>query len=446
MKLTSITTGYRGQQKQTEVLEREFLEDKGRESSLFMLFPEVEYQRFEGFGGAMTESAGYVYQMMNCEQKADMLHEYFSDGGMNYQYARIPLDSCDFSLEYYEAMSDPDDTEMKSFCFERMEKYILPLLDDAEHAVGRKIPLMVTPWSPPSFMKTNGKRNKGGSLKKEYYGKWAEYICRYIEELEIRGYIVQRLSVQNEPKAVQTWDSCIFTAKEEKVFLRDYLYPALCAHGLERIEVFIWDHNKERLYERACAVIDEDTDHMIAGLAFHWYSGDHFEQIQMVHQRFPDKKLILSEACIEFTKFSEDNFLDNAQKYAHEMIGNMNHGMTAFYDWNLLLDEKGGPNHVQNYCDAPFRFDGENKNLIKGTIAEYLIHFSHYIKPGAVRIGCSKYRDCAEMTAWKNPDGSLVAVLLNRTDERLKGYVRIGEFCAECDLREQSICTVVIKE
>lgn len=445
MRLTAITTTYEGKLERTEVTAREFLPDNGRENQLFMIFPEVTYQSFEGFGGAVTESAGTVYRMMNREQKDRLIYEYFSEEEMNYQHVRIPIDSCDFSLGHYEAMSDLQDTMMESFDLKRMEKSILSVLDDMEHYVSKKIPIMLSPWSPPSFMKTNGKRNGGGKLKKEYYKNWAEYICRYVSELQTRGYLVERLSIQNEPKASQAWDSCVYSAEEEKEFLRDYLHPALCRNGLEGLELFVWDHNKERLYERACSLIDENTDFMIAGLAFHWYSGDHFEQISMVHERFPDKKLILSEACIEFTKFDEDHFLDNARKYAHDMIGNLNHGMTGFYDWNMLLNEEGGPNHVKNYCDAPFRYDAGKKELIKGTIAVYLKHFCHYIHPGAVRIGCSGYERNAEMTAWKNVDGSIVIILLNQTEEIIEGYVRIGEQCAECDLKGESITTIVIQ-
>ena len=122
--------------------------------------------------------------------------------------------------------------ELKTFSFSRTEKYILPMLADAENAAGKKLKLMLSPWSPPAFMKTNGERKHGGSLKPEYREFWADYICRYILEFRKRGYEVQRISLQNEPKAVQPWDSCIYTAREEKEFLRDFMYPALQKHDL----------------------------------------------------------------------------------------------------------------------------------------------------------------------------------------------------------------------
>ena len=235
------------------------------ENKVINLYPEITYDAFEGFGGAITESAGYVYSLMPEEQKRALMEAYFSPERMNYRMVRIPIDSCDFSLGQYEAVSDPEDASFRTFSFERVEKYILPMLRDAETAAGKRIPIMLSPWSPPVYMKTNDTRDHGGKLRRSCCGLWAEYLCRYIEEYRNRGFIVDRLTLQNEPKAVQAWDSCLFTAGEEKVFLRDYMWPAMEKHGLTDIEIFIWDHNKERVFEWMRDIIDEDTDKMVAG-------------------------------------------------------------------------------------------------------------------------------------------------------------------------------------
>ena len=115
-----------------------------------------------GFGGAVTEAAGYVYSLMDEKQKKTLVETYFSPDEMNYRLVRIHLDSCDFCLDTYEAMSDPQDTELKSFSFERTEKYIIPMLEDIRKIAGDELKLMLTPWFPPAFMKTNGDRKKGG--------------------------------------------------------------------------------------------------------------------------------------------------------------------------------------------------------------------------------------------------------------------------------------------
>ncbi len=443
IKLKVISTFYKENERCREEKELALLPDGGEENYLLNLYPSVTYQIFEGFGGALTESAGYVYGQMDQKQKDRMLQEYFSADQMGYRMVRVPIDSCDFSLGHYEAVARDTDKAFESFQLERVEQTIFPLLNDAQKAYGGKLEIMLTPWSPPAYMKNNGDRNHGGELKQEYKKVWADYICRYIKEYQKRGYLVRRISLQNEPKAVQTWDSCIYTTQQEKEFLRDYMWPALQQNGLENIEVFIWDHNKERVYERACGIIDETTSHMVAGIAFHWYSGDHFEALGMIHDRFPDKKLILSEACIEYSKFAADDVLKNAQKYAHDIIGNMNHGMNGFYDWNIVLDELGGPNHVGNFCDAPFLYDTNKKALIRRNTADYLWHFTHFIKPGATRIGFSCYSDEPEATAFLNPDGRLALVLLNRTCHDIRVNLRLENTMAELWIKPNSIVTAV---
>ena len=443
MKLNLITTTYMDNVKKTVNENITFIKDDERENELINLYPEVEYQQVEGFGGALTDSAGYVYSLMDDEQKKEMISNYFGKDNMKYDLVRIPIDSCDFSLEHYEADSDEADENFNKFSFERVEKYIIPLLDDVEEKYGEKIEIMLSPWSPPVYMKTNGDRNYGGKLKKEYTKRWADYICRYIEEYRSRGYKVTKLTMQNEPKAVQTWDSCVYTAKEQKEFLKNYMWPALVEHKLDDIEIYIWDHNKERAFEWANTIIDEETDQMVAGIAFHWYSGDHFEALQMIKEKFPNKKLLLSEACIEYSKFTATDYLKNAQKYAHDIIGNFNNGMNTFLDWNIVLDEIGGPNHVGNFCDAPYLYDTKNKKLIESNICGHLWHFSHFIEKGAVRIGFTKYTDRLDVTAFKK-DNKIAVVMLNRTEEKIPAYLRLNGYCAE--MEPNAIATAVIEE
>lgn len=288
-------------------------------------------------------------------------------------------------------------------------------------------------------------RKNGGSLKPEYRSLWVEYLCRYILEFKNRGFEVQRISLQNEPKAAQTWDSCIYTAQEEKEFLRDFMYPALQKHGLTKIEVFIWDHNKERIYERVRDIVDETTKEMVAGVAFHWYSGDHFEALDLVRQQYSQLKMVVSESCIEYTKFGAADGEMNAGRLSHEIIGDLNGGMCAFYDWNILLDETGGPNHVGNFCHAPFLFDRQKKQLLPQLIQKHFYHFSHYVEPGAMRIGFSKYTDKLDVTAFQNPDGKIVAILLNRDKDSLPVILRLKNHIVRLTVTGQSIGTGVIE-
>ncbi|MCD8335282.1 MAG: glucosylceramidase [Clostridiales bacterium] len=417
---------------------------QGIENQVVNLYPELTFETFEGFGGAITDAAGYVYAQMDPAQREQVMRAYFSPEGLNYNRVRIPLDSCDFSTGMYEAMSDPTDRALRSFSFARTEQYILPMLRDAERAAGHPLKLTLSPWSPPTFMKTNHDRKYGGSLKPEFYEFFADYLCRYVLEFQRRGFQVERLSLQNEAKAVQTWDSCVYTAQQEKTFLKT-LYAAFCRHGLEKqVELFIWDHNKERAYERAEEIIDSETEKMVSGVACHWYSGDHFESLDLLRTRFPSLRLVLSESCLEYRFFDAKAEESNAARLSHEITGDLNHGITAFYDWNLLLDEKGGPNHVGNFCDAPFRYDTRTGVLEQRMLYQYFYHFAHFIRPGAQRIGMSRYTDQLDVAACRNKDGTLVAVLLNRGNEALPAVLRLNGEIAQVTVPAGGIATVSI--
>ena len=437
-----ITTTYEYNQKKTTVFESELTKGQGGLQCV-NVYPEIEYQTFLGFGGAITEAAGYAFSKLSNEKKEEVLDLYYGKDGNSYNMVRSHIDSCDFSLGVYSAMTDVEDVEMKSFTLQRDEEYILPLLRGAQAKKGEALDIMLSPWSPPAFMKTNGEKVHGGKLKPEYREFWAEYICRYIKEYEAKGFKVNRLTIQNEPAAVQSWDSCLYTPEEEKGFIRDYMYPALVKNGLSEVKINIWDHNKEVMYQRAKAIIDQDTKHMVDGVAFHWYSGDHFGSVKVTAEAFPTKQIIFTEGCVEYSRFGADQ-LHNAQMYAHDIIGNLNNGMTGSIDWNILLDEKGGPNHAGNFCDAPIMVDTQHGTYEVKLSFDYIGHFSRYIKKGAKRVAVSKYTEDLEMTAFKNEDGSLVLVMLNRNTQDIPATVDIGDQIFETVITGNSIVTAVI--
>ena len=152
MDLRLVSTTYKGSIRNIHEEVIPFLDDGGREEQLINLYPQVKHQTMDGFGGAITDSAAYIYSLMSPEQKKQMLTEYFGHNRMKYRFVRIPIDSCDFSLEHYEADGDENDPELENFSFTRVEKYILPMLVDAEAAYGKKLEIMLSPWSPPAYM------------------------------------------------------------------------------------------------------------------------------------------------------------------------------------------------------------------------------------------------------------------------------------------------------
>jgi O-glycosyl hydrolase len=92
-----------------------------------------------------------------------------------------------------------------------------------------------------------------------------------------------------------------------------------------------------------------------------------------------------------------------------------NGSRVGWVDWNTVLDENGGPNHVGNFCSAPIIADTRNDKLIFQSSYYYLGHFSRFIRSGAQRILCATNRDDLEATALASPDGTLAVIVLNRT-------------------------------
>ena len=409
-----------------------------RENDLIQIFPEQADQVWEGFGGAVTDSSAYVWSQLPPELQQQVLNGYFTPDGLGYAAVRVPIDSCDFSLEPYEAAPDG-----KTFDMTRPFRYILPMLEAIREK--RDVSLMLSPWSPPAAFKTNGSRQHGGACAPAHWDNWAEYICRYIREFTNRGFYVKRLSLQNEPHAVQQWDSCVWSAPEEREFLVRCMKPALERHGLHDVEIYIWDHNKERILERSLAVLDKEGRGCADGVAFHWYSGDHFEALRRVHELFPEKKLILSENCIEYSKFAAAAPGVVRTMIAHEIIGDLESGANAFFDWNLLLDENGGPNYVGNFCQAPMQYDARSRNLKRQGSWDALWHFSHFLTPGSRRVLTSVFSSDLEKTAFRRSDGAIVLFLLNRGRQR-KAFLRLGERIAPVLLPEKALITILIKE
>lgn len=407
------------------------------------IYPEVRYQKIRGFGGAFTEAAAHNYAMMSSKRKQEIQKAYFSEKGLNYNLGRLHMNSCDFALGNYTYIEEGDD-KLESFDISHDTEEIIPFINEAQKNAANQMEFLMSPWSPPAFMKTNNDMNHGGTLKREYYKAWADYYVKFIQEYAKHGIKIGYITVQNEPEAVQTWDSCTYSAEEESNFVSGYLGPALEKAGLLEVKIFVWDHNKEEGYARMKAVIaDSDTRKYVSGTAMHWYTGDHFEAIELILKQYPEMEVFFTEGCVEYSRFADSGEIDKAEMYAHDILGNLNAGISASLDWNLLLDEKGGPNHVGNFCAAPIMCDSKNDTFEKRLSYYYIGHFSRYIKPGAVRIGYTRYTDKIEVTAFSNPDGQRVAVLLNKSKDDVEVTLREGKVGREIVVGANSIITVI---
>ncbi|HPX27528.1 MAG TPA: glycoside hydrolase family 30 protein [Treponemataceae bacterium] len=423
-----------------------------------------EHQTIEGFGGALTESSAYVLSTLPVKKREEVINSYFgSVDGNKYTIARSHINSCDFSLDNWSCLEKKDET-LESFSMERAAQYLMPLIKDCcsvvEKTQSKKMMLMISPWSPPAWMKDNGSMNHGGKLLPQYKKLWASFILRYIQELEQEDISVWAVSIQNEPAAVQVWDSCIWSADDEAEFACSCLGPLLEKNGKDSIKIFVWDHNRDLLLERfSQSMKHKDAQKYIAGAAYHWYSGDQYNNVNEVYKKHPDKMLIFSEGCIEGGPRNGAWF--SGERYAHNIINDLNSGCSAWIDWNIVLNTQGGPNHVGNYCDAPILVDEKTHEVFYQSSYYYLGHFSRFIEPKAKRIGCSvltgmvpsapdgRAGNLIESCAVKNPDGSVTVVVCNRTEEDIPYTIKNNEesiIHSTLIIPPRSIQTVVIEK
>ncbi len=444
MKMKTVTTDYHNRlflQESEEVIAGE-----AGSNQVVNLYPELTYQTIRGFGGAFTEASGFNFSKLSKEKKEIVLNAYFGKEGIHYTLGRTHINSCDFSLSNY-AYLEKDEEIAEKFNRDRDREFIVPMIKAAMELSGETLTLLASPWSPPAFMKTNHEMNHGGELKEEYKKTWAKYIAAYVQDCKKDGIIISMLTVQNEPEATQVWDSCRYSAVQEMEFVRDYLGPVFKEEGLSDVKLYVWDHNKELLYERARDIlIDAKAREYISGVAFHWYTGDHFEALDLVREQFPEQELLFTEGCVEYGRFLDSSEVWKAEMYAHDILGNLNHGMHGYMDWNLLLDEKGGPNHAGNFCQAPIMCNLEEDSILFNLSYYYIGHFSKYIMPGAKRIAYTKYTDLIEVAAFINPNRERAVILLNKSDQEVSVILRENGIGREIKVNSHSIVTVICRD
>ena len=214
----------------------------------------------------------------------------------------------------------------------------------------------------------------------------------------------------------------------------------------------IWDHNKECVYDRAKKILsNERVNKRVWAVAHHWYSGDHFEGLRLVHEQLK-KPLVCGEFCGPIT---EDAAV-LAEKYGIEICENFNNFEIASCDWNLMLDQNGGPYHNRTEqterelfenkndgCYAPILYDTDKKEFVVTPIYYYIGHFSKYVKRGAKRVATTKHHKDLYTCAFTNPDGGKVCIVINSSDEEQYAILRHNGGCTVNIMKPHSVITLL---
>jgi glucosylceramidase len=411
--------------------------------------PGKTYQTYFGTGAALTDASAETFAKLPKDKQQEFLQAHFDkEKGIGYTVGRTNINSCDFSSDMYTYVADSS-KDLKTFNVEHDRKFKIPFIKQAMAAAGGKLNLFASPWSPPSWMKDNNNMLQGGKLKPEFYDSWALYYTKFIKEYEKEGIPVWGISIQNEPMAKQRWESCIYTAEEERDFLKGHLGPIMQKEGLGKKKIIAWDHNRDLIYQRAQTYLDDpEAAKYIWGIGFHWYedwSGGQpmYENLKRVHEAYPDKNLFFTEGCAESFNATRYNAWVLGEEYGRSMINDYNNGMVGFTDWNILLDETGGPNHVQNFCFAPVHADTKTGQLIYTNAYYYIGHFSKFIQPGAKRVSSAASRSQLLTTAFRNEDGKMIVIVMNQGSAKFPYYLWINGKAAEVTALPHSINTLV---
>jgi glucosylceramidase len=412
--------------------------------------PRRTFQTILGIGGALTDAAAETFAKLPEPKQRELLSAYFdARSGIGYTLARTNIHSCDFSSGSYTYIAEGD-KDLKSFSVEHDRQFRIPFIKQAVATAGGKLPIFASPWSPPAFMKSNNDMLHGGKLKPEFYQAWANYYAKFIKTYQSEGIPIWGITIQNEPMATQKWESCIYSAEDERDFLKNYLGPTMKREGLGDKKIIAWDHNRDLLYQRASTILsDPEAARFVWGIGYHWYepwSGGEpmFDNVKLVYESFPEKNLIFTEGCSD--SFDRQRLSDwkLGELYGRSMIHDFNNGTVGWTDWNVLLDENGGPNHVSNFCFAPVHADTKTGQLIYTNSYYYIGHFSKFVRPGAKRIASSPSRSQLLSTAFIDPDGKVSVVVMNKSDQKVNYFLWIDGNAAEVNSPPRSIQTLVI--
>jgi glucosylceramidase len=411
--------------------------------------PTHSFQTILGIGGAITDASAETYAKMPADVQKQLMTAYYDKvNGIGYTLARTNIHSCDFSSSSYTYIEDGD-KELKTFSIDHDRQFRIPLIKQAIKASGGKLTLFVSPWSPPAWMKDNNSMIQGGKLLPQFRQSWANYFIKFINAYQKEGIPVWGLTLQNEPMAKQTWESCYFSAEDERNFIKTYLGPTLVKQGMADKKLLAWDHNRDLIYQTASTILnDKEAAKYIWGIGYHWYetwtgSAMMFDNVKKVAETFPDKKLMFTEGCTDRFDANRINEWALGEVYGHSMVNDFNNGTVGWTDWNILVDENGGPNHAGNFCFAPVIGDTRKGELTFTNSFYYIGHFSKFIRPGARRIISSSNRDMLETTAFKNMDGKIAVIVMNRSDKTVPYLLWVQNKAAKMESLPHSIATLI---
>ncbi len=470
--------------------------------------PKRTRQTIEGIGGSLTESSAHVLARLPVREKDEILDAFFGPKGADFTITRVPVGASDFSpVGHYSYADLPGDTALAKFTIAPDKEGfpgamqpgydLLPLIQDAL-ARQPALKIVASPWTAPAWMKDNnswhepGKR--GGALKREHYPTFARYMVAYLQAYRTEGVAIWAITPENEPLGNGgQWESMELSATDLRDYIAGHLGPALAKAGLGDVKILSYDQNRD---DNAIAYADAVLGDPVAapyvwGTALHWYqstSDVRIPVIEKIAERYPTKALMHTEGCIDaigartnlsqegaFLGWRNDAWWWNegaidwgfdwappeqkkdhppyapVDRYARDLIEGLNHWFTGWIDWNIVLDERGGPNHVGNFAGAPVMVEVAQRRVYFTPLYHVISHFSRYLRPGdrIVEVATNAPglgSDDFHATAALSQDGRQVTVVaFNKAAKELRYSVQIGAEHAEIGIPAHALQTMRIE-
>lgn len=360
-----------------------------------------QFQSIIGFGGAFTDSVGINLYSLSERTRNKLLEAYFGKNGIQYSLARVPIASTDFSTREYSYAEEVGDLKMENFSLAKEDfKYKIPYILSAINLTNGNIRLFASPWSAPAWMKTNGRMAGGGSLKGEvngeYYRSYATYLARFFEEYANNGIPFWGMTVQNEPTSgaipSYEWQTMRFTAETERDFIKVTLGPLFESRkSTMHLKIMAFDDQRIFLPGWADTIYgDSNASKYVDGIGVHWYLNNFIPAtvLTTTHNKHPEKFILATEACAG-SLFARGPIMGDwyrAEEYAIDIITDLNNFVVGWTDWNMCLNEEGGPNWARNFVDSPIIVNATVDEFYKQPMFYAMGHFSKFIKSDAVRL------------------------------------------------------------
>lgn len=399
------------------------------------------FQEMDGFGFTLTGGSAFHINNMSATKRHELLTELFAFDKENIgiSYLRISLGASDLDAEVFSYNDLPEgetDINMERFSLAPDKKFLIPVLKEIL-AINPEIKILASPWSPPTWMKTNN-ASKGGSLKPEYYDAYAKYFVKYVQEMQKEGITIDAITVQNEPLHPGNNPSLLMPATEQAEFIKRSLGLAFKAAGV-KTKIIIYDHNADKPEYPITVLNDPEAKKYVDGSAFHLYGGV-IENVSKVHEAHPEKNLYFTEQWIG----APGNFGGDLQWHVKNLIiGASRNWCKTVLEWNLAADPKQKP-HTPGGCTQCLGAVTIDGDLVIRNPAYYIVaHASKFARPGSVRVETNIPSGLPNV-AFKAPDGTFVVVVLNDSDSAKNFNLKLGEKTVAVSLETGSVGTYIL--